>query len=163
MCIAEAAQKRLFCQGVHFNSKERSFVQLAIKIDGKYCCCMKNTSGGRCTMTNSSSSGGINNSSNSGIYTHTAAYSHTWYLVRIYSTEIRILVSYTRTLLPVLYSYDTNSNNQKQYHTAVQRTYHRSHDTGTYCWMYCCGTGTWYVCMYVHHQQVVYKNPVSST
>ena len=27
---AEAAQKRLFCQGVYFNSKERSFVPLAI-------------------------------------------------------------------------------------------------------------------------------------
>ena len=47
---AEAAQKRLFCQGVYFKSKERSFVQLAIKIDGNYCCCMKNTAGGRCTM-----------------------------------------------------------------------------------------------------------------
>ena len=34
-----------------------------------------------------------------------------------------------RTPLPVLYTYDTNSNNQKQYHTAVQRTYHTSHDT----------------------------------
>ena len=62
---AEAAQKRLFCQGVYFNSKERSFVQLAIKIDGKYCCCMKNTSGGRCTMTNSS----ISSSSNSSLET----------------------------------------------------------------------------------------------
>ena len=51
---ADAAQKRLFCQGVNFNSKERSFVQLAIKVDGKYCCCIKNTSGGRCTMTYSS-------------------------------------------------------------------------------------------------------------
>ena len=29
---AEAAQKRLFCQGVYFNSKERSFVQLATKL-----------------------------------------------------------------------------------------------------------------------------------
>ena len=27
---AEAAQKRLFCQGVYFNIRERSFVQLAI-------------------------------------------------------------------------------------------------------------------------------------
>ena len=32
---AEAAQKRLVCQGVYFNSKESSFVQLAVKIDGK--------------------------------------------------------------------------------------------------------------------------------
>ena len=63
---AEAAQKRLFRQGVYFNSKERSFVQLALKVDGKYCCCMKNTSGGRCTMTNSSSS---SSSYNSIIYT----------------------------------------------------------------------------------------------
>ena len=75
---AEAAQKRLFGQGVYFNSKERSFAQVAMKIDGKYCSCMKNTSGARCTMTNGSSS----NSSNIRIYTctHTAADSHTWYV-----------------------------------------------------------------------------------